>query len=434
MSMYTGRQVVGMLQQQRAELTEALGAAQSSAQKHKEVRGELENEYRTAFNDLGASLLPTLDPQTLQWAVQVTGYAPFQSSDPIAMREQERASLQQQLAAIENDPAFRDRELQRHPRTGTLITRMNELQEHRRPWAEVLQNAAHERIERLLEVGYGTEDYKVPFWRLSYYSDWEAGDQILEKFPGKKDFGEVRKEILQARETVSTLETEILDLQRQINEGIQLEQRHAELSQALASVDERYLSGARAKLAEHMLGIEPKWMNPRLANAPNVQLHYLRASGLGAKARYLDAMVEQHAGTLQTQLAPAIQKIDRDLAKFQRPKNYNAYFPADVINQKMKSRRERLAKQQHKFEQQYSTVYVYNDYSRGRGYDDFVWWYLMTDNRYDGGYIPEVHQFQQSHPDYVYQHVESDYDDSDAAAAVIADSTSNDVSYGVDAS
>ena len=143
-------------------------------------------------------------------------------------------------------------------------------------------------------------------------------------------------------------------------------------------------------------------------------------------------MVQEHAGKLKEQLAPALGKLDKDLAKFKRPKNLNAWWPRDVIDRRVKSRRERFVKQQQKFESHYTTVYVYDDWNRGRGYDDFVWWYLMTDNRFHGGYIPEVATFEQSHPGYVHHH-EADYDDS-SAAAVIADQSRDEPSFGVDAS
>ena len=131
-----------MLAQQRTELSDALEGANSAEQHHARVRRELEAEYRRAAGDLGVALLPALDAPSLTRAIQLTGYSPFQHEDPIAARDTARRQLEEHLAVIENDPSFRDRELHRHPRTGTLIVRMKELSEHRQPWADVLEAAA----------------------------------------------------------------------------------------------------------------------------------------------------------------------------------------------------------------------------------------------------------------------------------------------------
>lgn len=430
--MYSGRDVVQLLTNQKAELEEALSAADSAARRHGRVQGEVTDQYRQATSDLGVALLPALDPPRLARAIQLTGYTPFQHQDPIAAREQERQTLANELQAIANNPAYENRELLRHPRTGSLIVKRDEITGHRKPWADVLEAAEHPRLERLLEAKYGTDEYDVPFWRMSYYQDWEAGDAILERFPGKT-FADVRNEVLQARETVATFDGALLDLQRQINEGMLLDQRYTKVYELYQSLDQRYVEGARQRLVEHLLTMEPKWIAPRLQADPEVHALYLRASGILAKGKYLEAMVQEHTGSLKQQLAPQIQKIDRDIAKFSRPKHYHAWWPRDVIDRRVRSRRDRFHKQQQKFGQHYTTVYVYDDWNRARGYDDFVWWYLMTDNRWSGSYIPEVAAFERSHPEWQHHVPEPTYDDSDAAAA-IATSDSDDSTFRVDAS
>ncbi len=435
-AMYSGRDVVQLLQNQKTELEEALGNAESAKRRHQKVRSELEGQIKQATQDLGVALLPTLDAASIARAVHLTGYTPFQHQDPVTAREQERHTLAAQLQAIACNPAYANRELLRHPRTGSLMVKRAELLEHRKPWLDVLEAASHPRLSRLLEAQYGTDAYEVPFWRMSYYQDWEAGDAILERFPGKKHFGEIRDDIVQARETVPTLTSALEDVDRQITEGNALDHQYSHLYAQYQSLDERYLAEARRRLVEHLLTMEPKWIAPRLQADANVHALYLRASGLYAKGRYLDAMVEEHAGKLYQQLAPQVHKIDRDIQKFSRPKHYHAWWPRDVIDRRVRSRRDRFAKQQQKFETHYTTVYVYDDWNRARGYDDFVWWYLMTDNRWSGSYIPEVAAFEHAHPDWARHHhaVEQEYDDSEAAAAIAAADDTTSASYGVDAS
>ena len=288
-SMYSGRDVVQMLQGQKTELEEALGNAESAKQRHHRVQSELAEQVRAASNDLAVAVLPALDPPSVARAIELTGYTPFQHQDPVAAREHERAELAARLQSIANNPAYANRELLRHPRTGSLITRREELLGHRKPWAEVLENAEHPRLERLLEVKYGTIDYSVPIWRLSYYQDWEAADEIVERFPGQT-FAQVRDEVLQARETVGTFDSELADVDRQIAEGAALDHQYSQIYGQYQSLDERHLANARKRLVEHLLTMEPKWISPRLQGDPNVQGLYLRANGLVAKGKYLDAM------------------------------------------------------------------------------------------------------------------------------------------------
>jgi len=433
--MYAGSEVVQLLRRQREETQEALNHADGLVARHTNDSAELARQYDQARYDLATALLPQLDRPWLQRAIQLTGYTPFHHQDPIAGRDAERATLQAQLAQIDADPRYAQRELHRHPRTGTLFVKREELLGHRKPWAEVLDAAQHERLERLLEVGYGTDAYDVPFWRLSYYQDWEAGDQILEKFPGKSGFGEVRDEVLRARETVSTFDQELDTLNREISAGAAIEQQRDQVAQALASVDQRWLDFARVRMVEHLMTVDPKVIKPMLASDPNLQLLYLRASGMIAKGRYLEAMVGENAGKMRQALPEQLQKIDRDIAKFSRPKNLNAWWPRDVIDRRTKSRRDRYQKQFQRFETNYHTVYVYDDWSRARAYDDFVWWYLMTDGRVPGHYIPEVAVFEQHHPEWAQGLPAADHDDWDdsAAAAAIA-SADDDQTRSVDAS
>lgn len=433
--MYAGHEVVQLLRKQREEVQYALSRADGAVAQHLQHRDELGQQYQQAVSDLGTTLLPQLDAAWLQRAVQLTGYTPFRHQDPIAAREAERAALREQLQQLDADPRFAERELLRHPRTGTLFVKRAELLGHRKPWADVLAAADHPRLERLLEVGYGTDAYAVPFWRLSYYQDWEAGDEILEKFPGKSGFGEVRDEVVRARETVATFDDELRDVDRHIADGVAIEQKRAEVANALFTLDQRWLDHARRRMIEHLMTIDPKVVKPLLDADPNLQLLYLRASGMVAKGRYLEAMVGESAGKMREALPQQLQKIDRDIAKFSRPKNLHAWWPREVIDRRTKSRRERYDKQFHRFETSYHTVYVYDDWSRARAYDDFVWWHLMTDGRVPGHYIPEVAAFEQHHPEWAQglpAADRDDWDDSAAAAAIAA--SDDDQTRSVDAS
>lgn len=418
---YSGQEVLRLLQGQRREVQEALSAAERYVEGHLRNREALSKQYQQAVADLGTALLPQLDPAWLSWAVHVTGYAPFRHHDPIAAREEERARLRQRLATIESDRRFSERELLRHPRTGTLIGRRQELAAHRAPWADVLERADHPRLERLLEVGYGTDRYAVPFWRLSYYQDWEAGDAILERFPGMGGFGALAEEIRQARETVSTLDHALAETDREIAAGVALETEHAQLVERLRDLDARWLDHARGRIVEHLLAIDPNVVKPIFRDRPEIQLLYLRASGIVAKVRYLDAIVAEHAEKLRRELPERLRKVDREIQKFRRPKNLHARWPRELVERRTRSRAAQHQKHFQRFEKHYQTVWIYEDWARARAHEDFLWWFLMTRGRVPGHYIPEVQAFVESHPQWAHgMPVEdrSDWDDAAAAAAI----------------
>ncbi|MBI2394013.1 MAG: hypothetical protein HYV09_30865 [Deltaproteobacteria bacterium] len=415
---YTGAEVANLLRWQRDEVDATLERANQAVRHHERMKAELSAQLQQAQADLGAALLPQLDPAWLSRAIQLTGYTPFQHQDPIGQREKERAQIHGELAQIDADPAMREAELLRHPRTGTLVVKRAELMGHRAPWAEVLDRAAHPRLPHLIDVGYGTERYDVPFWRLSYYQDWQAGDEILEKFPGKQAFGEVRDEILRARETVTTFDQAIGDVDRQLAYGAQLEQRRAQLAHELSRHDARYLHGARERLVQHLLTVDAKAIKPWVSADPNVELLYLRASGLAAKMRYLDAMIQEHAQKASAQLYEQRQGLERQIAKYSRPKKLYATYPRDLIDQRTRSRKERWDKHFRRLESSYTTVYVYDDWSRARSYHDLSWWHVMTDGRASGSYIPEVAAFEREHPD--WRPARDDFDDFDDSAAAAA--------------
>ena len=115
-----------------------------------------------------------------------------------------------------------------------------------------MERCRHPRLARLLEAGYGTSRYAVPFWRMSYYADWKAGDEILERFPGKKEFAEVLAEYLEAVRTLETYDPKLESLKAEFTAGVQLEEELGASRQGLESLEPRWLGLARIALAEHL--------------------------------------------------------------------------------------------------------------------------------------------------------------------------------------
>jgi hypothetical protein len=419
---YNRTQFVHAAQYQRQQMQAMLDHARAQKARHLAARAPLEAEAREASRELGVSLLPKLDDAHVARAVALTGYTPLQQEQWTARMQAEATQLRARLTQIQADPRFRDRELLRHPRTGSLTRQIQELSEHRRPWAEVIEACAHPRMDRLVDVGYGTPSYAVPFWRMTYYQDWEAGDAILEKMPGREDFAAVREEYLRARETVGTLDEEIRRAQAEWEAGASLEREADSIAHALQTLVPRYTEDARDRLVRHLHASDRAMLEPRIAQDPNVKLLFLKAAGLTTKLEYLDALAQEKVFKVELDMVNAIGKLDADVAKLNRPKKYNTLFPAEKFERRFRDPRERYTKHWDRYDRTYGSIYAFDTWQSARIANDFLWWDLMTDARYDGSFIPSVSTFHQRYPHYQYARPDDALldDESQAAAAAAA--------------
>ncbi len=381
----------------RWELAQAQRRALEESHRHDQQREALAAEHRRACVDLGAALLPGLDAGSIARAVQLTGYAPLAQRDLPGEVARTRAELAARIAVVDADPRYAQRELLRHPTTGTLTVRRAEAASMRAPLEDVLTRAEHLRLERLLEVGYGTEDYAVPFWRLAYYSDWEAGDEILAAFPGKT-FAQVRAEVLEAREAVAVYDRVLAELDEELRAGVAMEAYRDQLYASWAQAEPRVLEGARTQLVEIVLGLGAELMGPRLRPSADVHLAYLRATGTATKLEYLDRMVRSLIDHVALEIAPQLERLDRDIAKWSRPKKAGQRFPVELVDQRFRSRKERYDKQLERHAKAYVAVRRFDEWERARDADDFVWWYVMTSGRWHADYLPDVQRWDATHP------------------------------------
>src|SRR5205823_2151497 len=67
-----------------------------------------------------------------------------------------------------------------------------------------------------------------------------------------------------------------------------------------------------------------------------------------------------------------------------------------------KDRRTRFEKRWRKYGRVYGLVSSFARYERARGFDELLWWDVMTRGHHDGTYISDVATFHRSHPHYVF--------------------------------
>jgi hypothetical protein len=424
---YSASQFLHAAQVQRHELTTAIAETERLRAGHDRCRADLASRCGHAMEELVNALLPDLSAEALTRAVWCTGYSKLAPAGVHASIAAERQTLGARLGQIQDDPRFRDRELLRAPRVGSLTRAIEELLQFRGPLVDFLTQCEHPRLERLLEGGYGTPEYGTPFWRVSFYGDWKAADAIVERFGKEKTFLQLREEILRDREAVAVYDARLAELRAEWAAGQALDDELETKRQALSTLDARWLTQARQALARHLADLDLSTIGTRLAQYADVDIFGKRYWGLRQQLLYLDRLTEKHLDAPAADLRAAITKLDRDVTKYSRPKNQWAVIPGDVFERRFQSRAPRFQKNWQRYQHSYTSVYAFHTYDRGSLASDFLWWDLMTDGRADGDFMPEVQRFRQHNPGYQYQRPADDDDpvgglddaaDIDAAAAV----------------
>jgi hypothetical protein len=381
---------------QRVELEEELKRIDTEGQLHLQNRATLGEQATAARRDLAQSLLPGLLPELVARARDLTGFAPWRTEDPIAAMERDRADTLRRLAQIEADRMFVESELLFHPRTGTHPRELAELEAHHATQVAALQQLmAHPRFVQLVEWGYGTEKYTVPFWRLSYYDDWQAHDQIVEAFPGKT-FQDLAKAYVEALDAEETLRGEMARVRGVIAQGRAVWDEHAALKRRLEVLPGTHLQSAQVRLLEHVMTSHGPSMRAALARDPALHNLYLRASALDAKLRYLDHLHQQQVVPLRESIHAALDKLSRDVWKYERPKKAYHTFPAESFERRFTDRTHARHKRWTRYRERYAGIYGWDRWDDVPD-DDFVWWDVMADGRPDGDVLPDVADYRRRH-------------------------------------
>jgi hypothetical protein len=444
MSWVPAEQVLRTIAEQREAVTAEQARVTEFSQYHEAERRKLQGERDAATHDLAQALLASLDPAVIASAAEIVGMPGLPSEDIPAKLVARRQALVHRIAVIERDPRFVNRELLRHPRTGSLTRELAEAEEMQKPALGVIQTCeAHLRFERLWQNGFGTPEFGNPWWRYSYWEDRSAAAEIVALVPGSTTFAEVREAYRSAKETAATFHGEIARLRGELAACDALAREHVELLDEHAHLDERVLAHTQRRIVEHLLTSDASLVSQRLeASGPRasaIRLLFLRASGITAKIDYLDGMQRAHLAELQKELATQAQRLSD--VEFRTRRRWAA-MPLDKWQKLAVDRRPRYEKRWQRFGKVYQSVHTYERWDRGQYYDDILWWDLMTRGRYDGSYLPEVAEFHRQHPDYQfdpdYRTLKAEYDarldaDRDAEAQADIDRDAEAAAAGIEA-
>lgn len=405
MSSQTANRFVAEARRVRSEYATTLRQLEETSKKGQEQLSGLNQRTQSALDDLVASVLPDLSPPSIQRAVQLTGYLPLLQNDIAQRMAQTRQQLETRIGEIAADRRYRDRLLLRAPRVGMLVRDVAELEEFRAPLVELCQKCEHPRLERLLESEYGTPKYAVGFWRVSYYQDWKAADEILARFPANKAFADLAQEYKSARDTIVVYDGKLLKLRDEIGQSEALEREHDEKQQQVRDLPRVFLQNTREQIGSYLRDLDLISIGDRLSFDPQLEGLAKRYFGLRKQQDYLRETEKHLLENSRAAIAQTLRSMDRDIAKYDRPKYYGSSLPQARFDrlQQWQQRNQRYRGQIDRYNDTQSVIVSFHHYEHGRLDEDFLWWDLITRGRMQGQYIDEVSRFHSHHPHYHYE-------------------------------
>ncbi|MGE0712175.1 MAG: hypothetical protein AB7N76_29810 [Planctomycetota bacterium] len=387
----------------------------------------LETELETR---IGPALECTLDellaggvltPEGVRAAATWTGCDELRAMDPQQAIATRQGELQAQLRALEQDELW--------PRVAdelpALQAELEEKRDERAEPARFVRRSLHPRRDTLLENGYGTPDYQGEWWRLSYYSDWKAGDEILENFPKFEEFGPWAEEYRHQRNQLTKVEGDIARLEGEVTELTRLQQSHCETEQRLGAVEKDVADEVREALKRHVAVERQAAFAGRLPDDSPQATRARQWIGTRKQLAYLRDLRVNHLDPFGKRCRTGIDKLRRKIAKYGRPKNAGARFSDEEFARTFADRAEKYEKFWKVYELAFAALRDFQRYDYGRFDDDFLWWDLIAAGRIRCRWSEEVQRFHDAHPGYRWEQPwdedDEDYydDEAEAAAATI---------------
>jgi hypothetical protein len=394
----SAREFVGRANSQVNLLQRALKELDERKQKHEAQLETLKLARDKALDELVGLSLPAFTREAFASVPALTGYRQFETNDPFERMERRRQELEEWVHAIESEESYVRREQLLDPTAGELTLKHQEMEKEFKLLQEVVLQYENEPLFlSLIERGYDTDQYDTPWYDLQYYEDWKYGDQIMEKFE-QQSFRDVAYNYRQVKAGCDEFRRDLLALQKQIAEIEGLVAERAKTLSDLETLQADTLNACRQQLREHLEYIDRDDLAARSAADPNRTGLIKRIHGIEKKVEYLDEMSRRYLDPERDQLMGALDKLNRKIEKYRRPKNLYAQIPVEEANRMLKDPTAKLAARRRRYDEGYQTIVYFDRYDTFDYARDMLWWDLMTGGRYEGDYIPEVQAWREQHP------------------------------------
>ncbi len=367
---------------------------------HRRALAAVDAEEAAAWENLVEVIVPALDEAALEALSRRLGLPAIGPAQVRQRAAEERARDDQAIREVDADPdSARAVDVQNE-----IAIEVDELDRQIAPLKEgvrALQDDRH--FGELLSKGYGTPDYTVPYWTLSYYRHWKHGDLLIEQHGPRwrvKDFAALRAKYGEQTAALATLADARKTLRARGAAVEALLRRRADAVRSIETSAPRHLGDVRARVRAHIEPLDDERLVSLVARDEATRTTAARIAGVRAKRRYLQKMHEELVAAPREAIKRAIQKNESDAAKLSRPKNRNRSMAQSDFDRRFSDKRPTWEKRRRRYEDASNQVVVFHDYSRWNPVGDILWWDLMTDGRIDGDFIPEVQHHHATHGHY----------------------------------
>jgi hypothetical protein len=361
-------------------------------------RNELAERLNVAATQLADALLPDLSQISFQALSEKLGMPELMG---ILRRGQDRETkIDARVAAIEASEPYQTRDSVRG-RAELQLDEVRPLFDHALKDLRYLDSLP--RMQQLMTRQYGTPDYPHRGWwryfKREFLEDWKRADEACAALKAAS-FPEVAARYRERQEQCEVLGRTVHDIEDKLKTISDLEEERERLLAERAAQPDAMRLEAGKRMAS-LLKSNTKLIE-QLGFPETLQGRIRETDGMEHQVEYLQKLrvkIEEDAAEVQERAAKLRDERDRYNSNMYRYRNKQ--FTNDQFAKRFR-RDARYDKLYNRYERTGNTVYVFNDYNRTSGLEDFLWWDVMTDGRMDGNFIPEVQEYGAANPNYQY--------------------------------
>jgi hypothetical protein len=350
-----------------------------------------DEELEGAWDHLAEVLVPRLDVAGLDRLAAGLHLPAIHGQAVATLRHQTLARAAHRRTALLADPRLQQAEAIENE----VSIRLAELNEAAAPLQTSTRALENEPLYmELLAHRYGTPEYAVRFWQMSFYKHWKHADIIVEVYGPRlkrESFADIVALYVRERAALDELRQNISAQQGRVAEIKALRDELAVCETTVATIDGTTLKAVRTRVKDHVKPLDEASLTGLVAFDAGAALAVKRILGVQKKKTYLGAIDQEQVKTSLNDLGVMKQKLGRTRTKLGRSKyQYKTWTRAEAERMVGPDRSDRWHKRRQKIDEARTRIVEFHHYDRWDPVRDMLWWDVMTDGRLDGNFIPEV--------------------------------------------